>query len=351
MLKLLLGSHLPHYFWRLAECLSVGLLALGLLASSAALGANVELAPLPAVMPVEGLTAEFEAKIPELFRLPVDDFEVAVREVPIESKSIEIWHVTFPSAMKTESPANNTVHGEFYRPKMAGQRPAVIVLHILGGDLQLSRVFCNHLAQNGSASMLIHLPYYGNRRAPGESRRMISEDPDQTVVGMRQAVMDIRRGISWFESQRETIDPQQTGIFGISLGGITSALAAAVEPRIENTCLLLAGADLGRIAWESKELAKFRRKWVMDGFTKDQFTATLKPIDPITYAANLKDRRVLMLNAEKDEVIHRDCTLALWQEAGEPAIKWYPGGHYSVIRHLFSAMHHTSEFFSTPAMP
>ena len=47
------------------------------------------------------------------------------------------------------------------------------------------------------------------------------------------------------------IDPQQIGIFGIGLGGITASLAGAVEPRITNVCVLLAGGDFPTIAKES----------------------------------------------------------------------------------------------------
>ena len=50
---------------------------------------------------------------------------------------------------------------------------------------------------------------------------MVSLDPNETVRGMTQAILDIRRGTAWLASQEE-VDADQLGIMGISLGGITA---------------------------------------------------------------------------------------------------------------------------------
>ena len=52
-----------------------------------------------------------------------------------------------------------------------------------------------------------------------------------------------------------------------------------------------------------------------------------------------------MLNAKHDEVIPRPCTESLWRAFGEPEIVWYDGGHYSVARHIFGALHEVTHFF------
>ena len=119
------------------------------------------------------------------------------------SDYLTISTVTFPSPVETKSAANNTVHCEYYRPTTDGPVPAVVVLHILGGDFELSRLFCNALAHHGVAALFLKMPYYGPRRAAGDSRRMISHDPRQTVEGMTQAVLDIRRAMAWLESRDE----------------------------------------------------------------------------------------------------------------------------------------------------
>jgi dienelactone hydrolase len=246
--------------------------------------------------------------------------------------------------VETPHERNNTVHAEYYRPRHDGKRPAVVVLHILGGDFALSRLFCHSLNQSGTAALFVKMPYYGPRREPGVSRRMINADPHETVEGMTQAVLDIRRAVALLAS-REEIDPDHIGIMGVSLGGITAALAAEADPKIRNACLLLAGGDLPKIAAESKEFERERAAFLAAGKKAEGFENVIAVVDPLTHASLLKDRRVLMLNAKDDEVIPRECTERLWEAAGKPDIVWFSGGHYSVMRHLPSALYRVNRFF------
>jgi dienelactone hydrolase len=285
-----------------------------------------------------------EAQIAERFRFPEHSFTWEARQIAV-TDNLDVWHVTFPSPVKTSEVQNNLVHCEYYRSLRAGPRPGVIVLHILGGDFPLSRLFCNALAQHGVNALFVKMPYYGPRRDPMSSRRMVSPDPRETVSGMTQAVLDIRCATAWLASQPE-IDTARLGIFGISLGGITAALAATSEPRLQNVCLLLAGGDIGQAGWESPELRPVRERWLAQGGTREQFLDALKAVDPVGYAAAARGKRILMLNACDDEIIPRACTQSLWKAFGEPEIHWYSGGHYSVARHIFSALLRVGRFFA-----
>jgi dienelactone hydrolase len=289
-----------------------------------------------------------ESNVPERFRLSAHSFEYHEAPLGEISEDLAISLVTFPSPIATLVESNNTVHCEYYRPLGADEAnpaPGVIVLHILGGDFELARLFCNAMAHRGTAALFLKMPYYGPRRDPASPRRMISPDPRETVEGMTQAVLDIRRAAAWL-GHRPEVDEANLGIFGISLGGITGALALTAEPRLQNACLLLAGGDIARVAWESRELEKVRRQWLERGGSKEEFLELMKIVDPATYAANARGRRILMLNAKEDEVIPPECTVSLWKGFGEPEIEWYDGGHYSVIWRLFSALSRTSRFFA-----
>jgi len=294
-------------------------------------------------------TARFVAlekeKCPAPFRLDDHEFDYQVQWRELESPRYEMADVTFPSPVKTPHERNNTVHCELYRPKQAGKRPAVIVLHILGGDFALARLFCHSLNQGGTTALFLKMPYYGPRREPGVNRRMIATDPEETVAGMTQAVLDIRRAAAFLAS-RDDVDPEQIGILGVSLGGITASLAAEAEPRIQNVCLLLAGGDFPKIAAESAEFKKERERFLASGKDPTRLLEGVRQVDPLTYAELLRDRRVFMLNAKSDEVIPRACTEALWTAAGEPEILWLSGGHYSVMRHLPTALIRTNHFFA-----
>jgi dienelactone hydrolase len=284
-----------------------------------------------------------DAQVDSRFRLPSHSFSFRQRQIT-ETDAVTMSEVTYPSPVTTEQPSNNTVHCEYFRPRSGEAMPGVVVLHILGGDFPLARLFCYSLARRNVAALFLKMPYYGPRRDPTSAQRMISKDPRQTVAGMTQAVLDIRRGTAWLASRPE-IDAERLGVFGISLGGITAALAATAEPRLNNVCLVLAGGDVGQIAWESPELEEIRNYWLRRGGTRQQFLAAMESIDPVRYAANVRGRRILMLNADEDEVIPKPCTLSLWRAFGEPEIVWYDGGHYSVAWHLVDALERVPRFF------
>jgi dienelactone hydrolase len=294
---------------------------------------------------VSFVPTEAEARLPEAFRQAPHDFTWQARPMETEIEDFQVWNVTFPSPVESPVKANNTVHCEYYQTKQSGQRPAVIVLHILGGDFPLSRVFSNALARQGVSALFVKMPYYGPRRDPDSPRRMVSTDPRATVAGMTQAVLDIRRATAWLAARPEN-DPSKLGVFGISLGGITGCLAAANEPRLSNICLLLAGGDVARVPWESLELRGIEEKLLAKGCSREEFCEIIRAVDPVTYAAAARGRRILMLNADADEVIPRACTESLWRELGEPEIRWYRGGHYSVIRHVFRALDEVPAFFA-----
>src|SRR5688572_2139826 len=69
-----------------------------------------------------------EDQVPERFRLTSEEVAWQRRMVPDISPRYDLSRVTFPSPLKTASEKNNTVHCEYFLPRGAGKRPAVIVL-------------------------------------------------------------------------------------------------------------------------------------------------------------------------------------------------------------------------------
>jgi len=293
---------------------------------------------------VEYKPAANEAIVPELFHLEAHTFAYQTHPVATSAKSFTISQVTFPSPVVTPHKNNNTVHCEYFRPVGPGPFPGVVVLHILGGDFDLSRLVCRTFASHGISSLFLIMPYYGPRAEPGISTSMIDADPRQTVKGMTQAVLDIRRGAAWLAAQEE-VDPKRLGVMGISLGGITAALAVTAEPRFEKAFLMLAGGDVAQIAWESPLVNELKAKWEADGGTRESLVELLKPVDPVTYGENIGDRKIMMFNSLNDEIVPRACTDALWKAFGEPEIVWVDAGHYSVARFIFDALAKATRFF------
>ena len=285
-----------------------------------------------------------EPNIPARFRLETAVFAYEM-EPKLETRNFRVSAVRFPSPIVTPEPENNTIHAEYFRPKHEGRRPAVIVLHILGADFALSRYVASRLADRGVAALFVKLPYYGERRPAGGAQRFLSTDIERSVLAMRQGVCDVRRAAAWLASRPE-VDASRLGITGISLGGIVASVAAAIDPALTRGAFLLAGGDLAKILWTMPEAAKYRDAWIKSGRTFADLKALTEPFDPLTYAAGLKDKRVLMMAGNTDDVVPPASARALWDAAGRPPITWFDCGHYSAVGFLLPGIRQTVEFFA-----
>src|SRR5262249_2724701 len=81
-----------------------------------------------------------QQKIPKRYRLEAHRFDYQLEhmdEMPLSG--LDIFHLTFPSPVKSPCKENNSVHAEYYRPRCKGKFPCVIVLDITGGDEKTHR--------------------------------------------------------------------------------------------------------------------------------------------------------------------------------------------------------------------
>jgi hypothetical protein len=283
--------------------------------------------------------------IPEMYRLNGAPFKYEIEPDRVVGGIIRA-KVRFPSPLETEYPVNNTVYGEYYRPFGTGPFPCVIVLHITGGDFELSRFISRVLAKSHTAALFIKMPYYGERRPKGERIRMVSNDLERGLRSMRQVVLDLRRTADWIEARPE-LDGGRIGVMGVSLGAIAGALSTAIEPRISHACLVLGGAHLENVLYESveREAREYRKIWIKHGGTRKSFAKVFAPYDPGSYAERLHRRVVLMISASHDRTIPKESSLALWEATGRQRILWYPCGHYSMAKYFIPALGHATQFF------
>lgn len=315
---------------------------LGCLSVAAPLGA-AELAPLPG-MPEKG-TVRFkplgdQKAIPERYRLDTHTFDYEL-STPLDQpvKAIDLYRLSFPSPVVSETPENNTVPCEFYRPRGKGPFPAVVILDILAGDQTLSRTISAILAENGIAALFMQMPYYGPRRPEGCKLRLLSPDYDHSMEAVRQTVLDVRRAGAWLES-RPDIDTKRLGILGTSLGSFMGSLSAEMEPRFRRVVIVLGGGGLIDGYYDDPRAAPFRKTWEAIGGTRDGLARLVAPADPLTHAANLKDRQVLMIAAKRDDIVPPKMAEALWKATGQQKIVWYDTTHYGAALYLVPASVH-----------
>jgi dienelactone hydrolase len=263
---------------------------------------------------------------------------------------VEVFHIQFPSPVRSAHAENNTVHAEYYRPAGQGPFPCSIVLDITGGDQSLSRLISTHLAQKKIAALFVQMAYYGPRRPPGTKLRLLTPNIPHTMEAVRQTVLDLRRAAALMESRPE-IDPTRLGILGTSLGSFMAALAAEMEPKLDRVVVLLGGAGLVDAYYDHPQAAAARKLWEAFGGTKEKVKDLLAPVDPITCAANLKQRDLLIIAGQRDEIVPPSATWALWKASGEQKIVWFDCTHYGAAFYYAPAMQHIFDHLGAPARP
>jgi dienelactone hydrolase len=287
-----------------------------------------------------------QIEIPPRYRLDPHDFDYELRlQQSMPLSGFDVFELRFPSPVKTPHVENNTVYAEYYRPNRAGPFPCVIVLDITGGNQELSRTISRHLAQKGVAGLFVQMAYYGPRRSPDSKLRLLSVDTNHTMAAIRQTVLDLRRATAWMEARPE-IDKTRLGIMGTSLGSFMAALTAEMEPKLGRLAVLLGGGGFVDAYWDHPQAKPYRDLFTLVGGKKEQVKEWLAPVDPLTCAANLKERRVLIIAAKKDEIVPPQMAENLWQATGQQRIIWLNAGHYSAIVYLLPGLNNVVEHFS-----
>jgi dienelactone hydrolase len=286
-----------------------------------------------------------QKEIPERYRLQAHEFDYEVRvKKDVPACKVALYDVRFPSPVTSKTPENNTVYAEYYRPRGEGKFPAIIVLDITAGDQSLSRTISTLLAQNGIACLFVQMAYYGPRRPAGSSLRLLSPNYQQTMDAIRQTVLDIRRATAWLESRKE-VDAKRLGILGTSLGSFIGALSAEMEPKLSRVAVLLGGGGLVDAYYDDPRALPLRKLWEALGGGKEKLKKMIAPADPITCAANLKNRKVLIIAGKRDEIVPPKASEALWEATGKQQIVWYDCTHYGAALFLPSALRHVTRHF------
>lgn len=249
--------------------------------------------------------------------------------------------VSFPSAMQTRYPQNNTVHALYFRgeakPRRAGARPAreggrraVLVLPQWNAGPDGHVGLCRLLNRFGLSALRLTLPYHDARRPAGLNRAdyIVSANVGRTLQACRQAVMDARRAIGWLASQGY----DRIGILGTSLGSCLSLLTAAHEPRVRAQALNHISPYFADVVWRGLSTSHVRA--ALEGSVDlDQLRQMWLPISPQVYLERIRDRKTLLVYAKYDLTFPVDLSRELvgeFQRRGIPhELAVLPCGHYS----------------------
>jgi hypothetical protein len=108
---------------------------------------------------------------------------------------------------------------------------------------------------------------------------------------------------------------------------------AANEPRIKNVCLILTGGGLVDAYYDHPQAKPYRP--IVDALG-GKFTLHLliDPVDPLTYAKQLKGKNLLMVCASRDDVVPPSAAKILWEKTGKQKIVWFDSTHVGAAMFL-----------------
>jgi len=249
----------------------------------------------------------------------------AAVEPVVDRRRFREFLVRFPLSASGFEPTEPVVEFEWFESAEPGRRPAILFNPILGGDYPLERGVCRYLAARGFHVALIHR----------KTLKISAEHPvSHLELLLRQGILRIRQVVDWMAAQ-ERVDPQRLGSFGISMGGMASVMAAAVEPRLRAHVVALAGGSITDILLTSRDslLTKPRQRYLernrMDLETMEARLRETIKTDPIPLSPYVDPNELVMFISVFDRTIGRANELRLWQALGRPAVTFLPAGHYT----------------------
>lgn len=257
--------------------------------------------------------------------------------------------LTFQSAIRTESEANNTVYARYFPvPVKNGQLNsspaheveraqgrAVVVLPQWNAKVDDQVAVCRLLNRAGIAALRLSLPYHDRRMPAGFERAdyIVSANVGRTIQSMRQAVLDTRSAIDWLDAQGYS----RIGIIGTSIGSCIAFLAFIHEKRLRTGVYLHVSSYFGDVVWEGITTAHVRRGLESE-LSREEVRKVWLAISPNAYINRLKndDRRALLISARYDLSFTPGLSRLLFEECDRQGVNLdralVPCGHYTLGR-------------------
>ncbi len=210
-------------------------------------------------------------------------------------------------------------------------RPWVVCIHGFGTGsvfMDLISFHAGHLHDElGVNIAAIVLPMHGSRRLSRFSgEEFLGFDLMNSVHGLSQSLWDIRRLLTWVRRQ----DPAGIGVFGVSLGGLMTALTAAFEPDLD---LVLAGIPMidfpDLVHHHAPRHLNLRsiEHHIMDGTAQDVHRVVSPLAMPVVVP---QDARAIFAGLG-DRLATPEHARRLWEHWEAPDTCWFPGNHVGYL--------------------
>lgn len=246
------------------------------------------------------------------------------------------------SVLRPGHPAN-TVVGFVSEPKLPSgcevTFPGTLIVHHIADDITPEKVMASMIARfRDGVTMVIFLPHYGPRRGEGQ---LITDNTAELEVNMLQSLADIHQAGLLLKSLK-SVEARRLQLMGISLGGVLTLMSAGLDPLFDRYLSLVGGGDLAHILakdFSSEPDSEIAQALKHLDWQQEEAREFISRFDPITWSYNVRNKSIVLLTAEKDEVIDREKSLdklaKAYRDSGNKVETYFhPGGHRPKVSDL-----------------
>jgi hypothetical protein len=169
------------------------------------------------------------------------------------------------------------------------------------------------------------MPLHGPRR---EGRRggdgFLTGDFVDTVHAQAQAVWDVRRLVGWLRAG----GAPAVGVHGVSLGGHTVGLLAALDGELDCAIAGIPAVDFARL------VRRLAPRWLLaaaarHGLGLDRVERLLRVVSPLAMPPRVPREARFVYAGTADRLATPDHARDLWEHWERPRIAWFEGSHVS----------------------
>ena len=284
------------------------------------------------------------ADVERSFPAPSGDHPVRARRVspvPLRGQQGSVELLSFESRFQAVNPAMREAYAAHRRNRIAraqhwrhtdgeGPRPTLCVIHgFTASPYWVNSAFFSlpWFFHNGYDVLLFTLPFHGrrqSRRSPYSGHGTFAHGFANLNEAMAQAVHDFRV----FTTYLLETSASQVGVTGLSLGGYTSALLAAVEDRLQLCVPNAPVTDFPSVmrSWHPAGDV-LRGAMALGRIPREEVDQALRFSSPLTYAPRVpKDRRMIVAGLG-DRLAPPEQSEWLWEHWDRCRMHWFPGNH------------------------
>ncbi|MFA6434026.1 MAG: alpha/beta hydrolase [Elusimicrobiales bacterium] len=228
----------------------------------------------------------------------------------------------------------------YYKTYLPGPRPTVIISMHFTGDRSISDWAARHFAKKGYNAAIIN-----TRESLTDENRPLDKLSDLFI---REAITG-RMCVDLLETFPE-VDKEKLYAFGISMGGIRTALLFGVELRIKKAGEISGGGDIPGIITDTHFFPPERtrnERMKAEGISSlEEFRAYMEKamtVDPLDFGRLRNPEDFIMVISHDDQFVpdaYQEKLYNAFSKPKEGRYGRYPAVIHSTLGHLHTAMHY-----------